>query len=494
MDTGKHDDAPPPADAVRRSPWVRLGRYTAAVLITGAALALQLAVWTELRIAPFLLFHVALVLSSWVGGAGPGVTCLVLSTLAVNWFFLSDRHSFSLEPDALGVNALFVLVGSVVIRVMVGEKRSVRVAEEARDQLARALADLEAQERFLRVILDQLPVAVMIQRRNGTALLWSERAKRLFIAPPAAVERALRSEATRGEEIVVDTADGPQRVLAVNAEPVRDAHGEVVAAVALFDDVTEQRRYENERAKRTELEQQLVGIVSHDLRNPLHTIMLAAQLILMQEENDERTLRAGSRILANVEKAQRLIGDLLDFTQARLGGGIPVRPSPHDLHRLVKQTLDDVRLAWPDRGIIHEAAGDAQGTWDGDRVGQIVQNLVLNALRYSPRESQVVVRTRGEGDAVVLEVHNEGPAIPPALLPDLFEPLKRGAHGGERAGGRSVGLGLFIVRQLATAHGGSVDVTTSETDGTTFHVVLPRHSKRTAAPAEAAVQTPTHSS
>lgn len=458
---------------------MRLVRHAFAVAATGGALALQLALWPDLPATPYLPFVAAIVLATWFGGAGPGVVSLVISAVVVDWFFLSPRFAWSFTAEAVTATSLFVVVSAFVIRIMRGEQRAIRAAERARDDLARAVRELEAQQGLLRAIVGQLPLGVIIQRREGTALLWSERARRVFLAPPGAVERALHGAATRDEEIVLDTPDGPQRTLRIQAQPVKDERGELLAAVAVFDDVTEPRRYEAERARRTELEQQLVGIVSHDLRNPLHTIMLAAQLIVMQDDSDERTLRAGSRILASVEKAQRLISDLLDFTQARLGGGIPVKPQPNDLHRLVRQSLDDLRVAWPDRGIIHEEAGDAAGVWDGDRVAQIVQNLVLNALRYSPRESAVHVRTRGEGDAVVLEVHNEGPPIAPGLLPELFEPLKRGGSPDGDRGGRSVGLGLFIVDQLARAHGGSVDVTSSESDGTTFHVVLPRASQET---------------
>jgi signal transduction histidine kinase len=461
-----------------------LARYAFALAATAAALGAQLVVWPELHYVPFLFFFGSALLVAWVSGLGPGLLSVALGAGLADFFFLAPRYSLSLAARDVWTVGFFMAVAGVIVRVVGREKESRLRAEEAVAQLRGALRDLESERRFLEAILGQLPLGVIIQRSDGRAILWSEVARRTFLAPPAAVERALRGESAKREDLVVDSAEG-RRVFSVNAEPVRDEGGHIVAAVATFDDITDRRRYDDDILKRAELEQQLVGIVSHDLRNPLHTIMLAAQLLLMQEENDERTLRAGSRILGSVQRAQRLISDLLDFTQARLGGGIPVTPRPHDLHRVVRQALDDVRLAWPERGIIHEESGDARGSWDGDRVVQIVANLATNALRYSPEDTAVTVRTRGEDGEVVLEVHNEGEPIPEELVGELFQPLKRGANESDRVG-RSVGLGLFIVDQLARAHGGSVEVESRAGAGTTFRVRLPRFGAAAAEEAAAA--------
>lgn len=244
------------------------------------------------------------------------------------------------------------------------------------------------------------------------------------------------------------------------------ATGRALQMVGAMQDVGETKR-------REEFEKQLIGIVSHDLRNPLSAVLMGAEAILKRDELDERTTKAVVRIKSAAERARRMIRDLLDFTQARLSGGIRVDKRPTDLHELTRQVLEEFEVADPDRRIegLHE--GDGKGTWDADRVAQIVTNLMQNALTYSPPDTTVRVRTFAEDDAVSLSIQNEGAPIPAHRLPHLFEPLQRATeHAGTAT--RSIGLGLYIVKQLAEAHGGRITVESNEHDGTTFTLRLPR--------------------
>ncbi|HEX8820240.1 MAG TPA: PAS domain S-box protein, partial [Archangium sp.] len=215
----------------------------------------------------------------------------------------------------------------------------------------------------------------------------------------------------------------------------------------------------------------VVAIVSHDLRNPLNAISLSATTLLKREDVDERTTKAASRIYAASDRATKMIRDLLDFTQARVGG-IPVNPRPLDFHEHVHRVVEEVRLAWPERALEFHASGDGRGAWDEGRLAQVITNLVGNALQHSPPDTPVRVTTRGEADGVLLEIHNEGAPIPAELLPTLFEPYQRGPESGTGRG--SLGLGLFIARQIVLGHGGGLDVRSSAEDGTTFTVRLPR--------------------
>ncbi|AGC41905.1 sensory box histidine kinase [Myxococcus stipitatus DSM 14675] len=267
--------------------------------------------------------------------------------------------------------------------------------------------------------------------------------------------------------------DGSWAVIEDRGHVVRDDTGTALRMVGAMHDVTERRAAEEEARRRAEFEQLLIGIVGHDLRNPLSAITMASTTLLRREYLDERQRKVIDRILSSAERATRMLRDVLDFTQARLGGGIPMQPQPLDLHELTRQVLDEVRLAHPERSLEFEFSGDGAGVWDPDRLAQVLTNLVNNALSYSPSECPVLVRTHGTHDAVTLSVHNMGVPIPAELLPRLFEPMKR-AERRDPKEGRGLGLGLFIVKHIVDAHGGRLRVRSDEKEGTLFVVRLPR--------------------
>jgi PAS domain S-box-containing protein len=243
-------------------------------------------------------------------------------------------------------------------------------------------------------------------------------------------------------------------------------------AVVVFRDASERQRAAAETARRVDFEEKLIGIVSHDLRNPLNVINLGAQALL-HAGADDRFSRTARRIKTSAERATRLVNDLLDFTQARLGNGIPVKRMPVDLQSLVVQVLDDARAAHPQRTLEQASLGDTQGQWDADRLAQALLNLISNAFAYGESDGAVTVRTVGEDEWVTLEVHNRGAPISKQVLPVLFEPMRRGNEP-TAAVERSVGLGLYIVKHIVDAHGGSISVQSSTETGTTFALRLPR--------------------
>ncbi|QRK13358.1 PAS domain S-box protein [Archangium violaceum] len=239
------------------------------------------------------------------------------------------------------------------------------------------------------------------------------------------------------------------------------------AAVAI-----DNARLYQEAQEAIRVREDVVAIVSHDLRNPLNAITLSATALLKREDVDERSTKAVSRIYAAAERASGMIRDLLDFTQARVSG-IPVQPAPLDFHEHVHRVVEEVQLAWPERHILFHAHGDGRGEWDEGRLAQVVTNLVGNALQHSPAGTPVRVTTWSEGPDVRLEVYNEGDPIPAELRTTLFEPYQRGQEAGEGRG--SLGLGLYITRQIVLGHGGTLDVRSTGDEGTTFTVRLPRH-------------------
>jgi sigma-B regulation protein RsbU (phosphoserine phosphatase) len=272
--------------------------------------------------------------------------------------------------------------------------------------------------------------------------------------------------------------DGAERVVSSSGRTYRDQGGRPAGFSGVLQDVTRWRRAEEalreqglEARSRAVLAEQLVGIVSHDLRTPLQAVVLGASLLNATGVTPAQARTVG-RITAAAGRANRLIADLLDFTQARLGGGLRADRSEVDLHALVAECVEELKLAWAGRMVEHRCIGGAGGWADPHRLAQAMTNLCNNALTYgSPDRPVTITSVVGEGE-LQIAVHNEGPVIPEDLLPHLFEPLRRGEQQ-VKLGSRSVGLGLYIVQQIAAAHGGRVTVRSVEGEGTTFTLSVP---------------------
>ncbi len=216
-----------------------------------------------------------------------------------------------------------------------------------------------------------------------------------------------------------------------------------------------------------EQQERLVAVVSHDLRSPLSAISLSAESLRSAGAGPEARTRAVSRITASVARMQSMIGDLLDYARARHASGLPVHRQPGRLGEIAQRAIEEARAG--NRAAVLELAveGDDLAQLDPARIEQVVSNLVSNALKHGDAGEPVTVRVAGDPAAVRLEVANRGASIPEHLVPTLFDPFRPGDAAG------SVGLGLFIVREIARAHGGSVSARSDE-HRTTFTVIFPR--------------------
>lgn len=235
--------------------------------------------------------------------------------------------------------------------------------------------------------------------------------------------------------------------------------------------VREAERLQAEAKDRATFAEQMVGIVSHDLRNPISSIVMAAALFAQSELTPAQHRLLGS-INRSTERASRLIGDLLDFTQARLGGGLAFEPDALDLHETMGLAVDDLRTIYSGRALAHVRVGHGLGRGDADRLTQLVGNLVSNAMSYGAADHPVTVTSTVSDTEMTIAVHNQGEPMPQKTLVGLFEPMARGASA--KGAARGVGLGLFIVREIAKGHGGSVRVSSEPVAGTTFTVAIPR--------------------
>ncbi|MEG3192919.1 sensor histidine kinase [Lysobacter sp. D1-1-M9] len=222
-----------------------------------------------------------------------------------------------------------------------------------------------------------------------------------------------------------------------------------------------------------------LGVLGHELRTPLATIVNSAQVLKLGGDAAQPILtETTDRILRGSGRIQSLLDDLLDFVRAGTGGGMRVTPTDMRMDTLGERIVCELEAAFPGRRIELRRQGDLAGRWDEQRIAQAVSNLVSNAIKYGAPDSPVTLSLTDTEDAhIAIEVHNAGREIPTEKCESLFEPLVRGT--GPDATGLSLGLGLFIVREVARAHGGSVDVASSGQAGTVFCMTLPRHSEAT---------------
>jgi len=227
-------------------------------------------------------------------------------------------------------------------------------------------------------------------------------------------------------------------------------------------------------SKETERARNLfLGVLGHDLRNPLETIHATANL-LGALRTDEVVSQAAARLIRSGARMKNMLDDLLDYNQTTLAGGIHITVAEADLGKVCAAEIDDFRSAHAETVIELEASGNLAGSWDVPRLQQLLSNLLTNALAYGAPLTPIRVRIAGKEHDIHLAVSNEGPAISEALLPHLFEPLKRGlADDGKASRSTHLGLGLFIAHEIAKAHGGNIQVRSDEQE-TEFTVRLPR--------------------
>lgn len=227
--------------------------------------------------------------------------------------------------------------------------------------------------------------------------------------------------------------------------------------------------------KATDSRNLLLGVLGHDLRTPLGVVHTTANYLLRTDTLDGTQSKAVARVLMAAERMKAMVNDILDFTQTSLGVLLPVSPAPADMGEIAEDIAGEVRALHPSSRIEVFREGDLTGRWDSARIGQMLSNLTSNAVQHGQLGEPVTVGVSGDGDAVSVQVFNQGPPISQERLNTLFTPLRQAPAGqADRLTGSSgLGLGLYIAREIAVAHGGSIEVTSDE-KGTTFCVRLPR--------------------
>jgi signal transduction histidine kinase len=228
-------------------------------------------------------------------------------------------------------------------------------------------------------------------------------------------------------------------------------------------------RQRQDLAETLRLNEELMAVVGHDLKNPLNVVLMTTSLLA--SSSDPEVQRCAARLSNAGTRMLQIIDELFDLSRARLGGGIPIERKPCDLLPVTKKTVAELEATNPSRKIEILSEGQLTGDWDAGRLGQVLSNLVGNAVRHGTITIPITVRLKGTESDVEISVHNGG-HIPEDLTPRLFQPFQSGV--GRRTRAEGLGLGLYIVQQIVIAHGGDVQVTSSPAEGTTFNIRLPR--------------------
>ena len=217
-----------------------------------------------------------------------------------------------------------------------------------------------------------------------------------------------------------------------------------------------------------------LAILGHDLRAPLQAVSMSTELLLRKAVLEGDALKCAVNIQRSTGHLAVMVGDLLELVRSRLGKRLPIEPAPMDLAEAAREAIARASAGQPECEPTLDVQGDTRGTWDLRRLDQMLQNLIGNALQHGSSKREVKLTLKGETDSVRLTVHNDGDPIPSDAIPTIFDPLVRSACEELGEPTTSLGLGLFIVKEVVDAHEGTIEVSSHELDGTTFTVELPR--------------------
>lgn len=262
----------------------------------------------------------------------------------------------------------------------------------------------------------------------------------------------------------------------VQSRPAAD--DALLADVTRFNETIDQaiaeiiRRYADRAERYSDV---FLGVLTHEVRNPLNIIRISGQVLQAASLQDAESRSVG-RILRAVGTVDGLMNDLAILVRSRMRVPLPLTRTTADIGEICEHVLEDVRSS--ESNVIVELAkiGDLRGNWDPERLGQVIFNLVTNAVIHASGQ-QIRIVAEGRGPDVEVRVTNQGPPIPPDFQNSIFDPFVRRQVASPGLIKSGLGLGLFIVKEIVTGHKGVVEVVSTESEGTTFTVRLPRVSR-----------------
>ncbi|MDO9413841.1 MAG: HAMP domain-containing sensor histidine kinase [Pseudolabrys sp.] len=260
-----------------------------------------------------------------------------------------------------------------------------------------------------------------------------------------------------------------------------------MADMIRFNEAIDQEAAESISYYSTKLEHSrdvFLGVLGHDLRNPLGAMRMSAELIAKIGPLTERQKMYNKQVVLSADRATEILDQLLEVTRTRLGSGLHVLREQMDMAFVSRELVEEMRCQHPARTFTLAISGNTEGHWDKPRIGQVFSNLLGNAVQYGVKDLPIDVKIAGYSKGVSLSVHNDGVPIPKDAIGGVFDSMVRGGSGG--VGTTNLGLGLYITKEIILAHGGTIRVNSSEKKGTTFTAFFPRAADISSAAKEAA--------
>ena len=266
---------------------------------------------------------------------------------------------------------------------------------------------------------------------------------------------------------------------------IQDFNAATANEILRFNEAIDQALAESaatysEQAARTR--DTFLAMLGHDLRSPLAAMSMAGDFLTRPGVGNERTHEVGMRVKRSTAAMVTMVNDLLEFTRSQLGGGMPIALEEGNMRDICQVALDAAQAAHPNCEFAFDTSGNLTDRFDTARLHQLFSNLLNNAVQYRDREFPVSVTVQGDAEAITVCIGNRGPLIPAESLESIFNPLVQLPISSEQRGRQStsMGLGLFIAREITVAHGGTIDASSSIDTGTVFRVRLPRADQRKA--------------
>ena len=477
--------------------------YGMAVATSALALFATDAFYPVLHAVPFLLGFVAVFATGWFGGGGPGFAATLLVAAGTLFLLPSEQPPATSGPDDLLRLILFVGAGgfaSLLQRQLWTNRRDLLAALDESRRSRHSAEDAMVELARLAAIVESSDDAIIGKKLDGTVTAWNAAAERLFgytademIGHPISrlmtdghkndmweiLGRIGRGERVEHFETERLRKDGRTVEVSLSVSPVKDSAGRVIGAAKIARDISERKRLEAERerllheAKRAiEIRDAFLSVAGHEFRTPLAALSLSLHnwALRAQAENDPKTLERVQKAQQQVERLARLTEDLLDIGRIS-SGQLELRRERTDLTEVVREVVErlDESASRSGARVEIESSGPVFGEWDRSRLDQIVTNLLTNAVKFGPGQPILLRVQRDSGDAE-LTVRDGGIGIAPADQERIFERFERAVSERSYAG---LGLGLWITRQLVSAHGGTISVESEPGRGSTFRVRLP---------------------